>query len=167
MADLRFQDRLRPALLDRLEQDPAASKKGSASEVMSMRQLREAVLRDLAWLLNATSLDSAVDLESYPHVARSVLNYGMPDMTGCIGLDRAELARRLRRVILDFEPRLTRSSVKVRAETDDEGSHPGNTLRFHIEAELWAEPVPIQLFLKTQVDFETGDVDVVETTGEE
>jgi len=167
MADLRFQDRLRPALLDRLEQDPAAPKKGGASEIMSMRQLRQAVLRDLGWLLNATSLDSAEDLEAYPHVARSVLNYGMPDMTGCIGLDRAELAKRLRRAILDFEPRLTRSSVKVRAEADEEGNHPGNTLRFRIDAELWAEPVPIQLFLRTQVDFETGDVDVLETTGEE
>ena len=34
-----------------------------------------------------------------------------------------------------------------------------------IEAELWGEPVPIQLYLRTLVDLDTGEVDIVESTG--
>jgi type VI secretion system protein ImpF len=33
---------------------------------------------------------------------------------------------------------------------------------FEIEAALWAQPTPTRLFLKTQVDLESGDVKVGE-----
>ena len=49
---------------------------------MSMRRLREAVLRDLGWLLNACGIDDVVDLERYPEVRRSVLNFGLRSLAG-------------------------------------------------------------------------------------
>src|SRR5579862_1717332 len=44
--------------------------------------LRSTVRRELYWLLNTTNLDAVEDLEPYPHVKVSVLNYGVPDLAG-------------------------------------------------------------------------------------
>jgi type VI secretion system protein ImpF len=43
-----------------------------------------------------------------------------------------------------------------------------NAMCFTIEAELWAQPLPLRLFLRTDLDLETGEVSVAEvTTGDE
>ena len=48
-------DRLQPALLDRLtDQAPQSRTEAEDTRVMSKSQLRQAVLRDLNWLFNAT-----------------------------------------------------------------------------------------------------------------
>jgi type VI secretion system protein ImpF len=36
---------------------------------------------------------------------------------------------------------------------------------FTIEAELWAQPLPLRLFLRTELDLETGEVKVAEVAG--
>ncbi len=62
MADqLLPQDRLQPALLDRLTDDePDKKQEPREARVLSKSRLRQSVLRDLAWLFNATRLE-AVD----------------------------------------------------------------------------------------------------------
>jgi predicted component of type VI protein secretion system len=58
------QDRLQPALLDRLtDDDPDSDEEARDHRVMSRRQLRDAVLRDLAWLFNATRLEGSTPQE--------------------------------------------------------------------------------------------------------
>ena len=47
-----------------------------------MQKLRESVLRDLAWLMNAVNLASDIDLDDFPQTAHSVLNFGLPDLAG-------------------------------------------------------------------------------------
>jgi type VI secretion system protein ImpF len=37
-----------------------------------------------------------------------------------------------------------------------------NALSFSIEAELWAQPIPLRLFLKTEIDLEDGNTVVVD-----
>jgi type VI secretion system protein ImpF len=37
-----------------------------------------------------------------------------------------------------------------------------NALSFYIEAELWAQPIPLRLFLKTEIDLEAGSAQVIE-----
>src|SRR4029450_346128 len=83
---------------------------------MSMRKLREAVLRDLGWLLNASGIDDVVNLERFSEVRRSVLNYGLRSQAGraSSSLDPLEVARRIRDAITFFEPRL--SEVRVLPE---------------------------------------------------
>ena len=60
MVDGRLpQDRLQPALLDRLTDDePGSREEPVEARVLSKRRLRQSVLRDLAWLLNATRLET-------------------------------------------------------------------------------------------------------------
>src|SRR5260370_12294433 len=79
MAELAQQEGLQPCLLDRITDDAPEKKQESRDQrVVSLRRLREGVLRDLAWLLNATNMAVLEDLTDYPYVAQSVLNYAMP-----------------------------------------------------------------------------------------
>ena len=68
--------------------------------ILSMRRLRECVLRDLGWLFNSLNLDScAGPAVRYPQVAASVLNFGLPSFAGRMtsSIDPQESADRLRR----------------------------------------------------------------------
>jgi type VI secretion system protein ImpF len=167
MAELTPQERLQPSLLDRLTDDAPTEKRESREKrILSMRQLRASVLRDLGWLLNSRSLGSEDDLEDYPEVGRSVVNYGMPDLAGSTvsSVDPHRLERLVRQVIWDYEPRILKDSVRVRLVVDDRQMNQ-NAVVFEIDAELWAQPVPLHLYMKTEVDLETGHVSVSESSG--
>jgi type VI secretion system protein ImpF len=127
-----------------------------------MEELRDSVRRDLAALFNATSLEVVQDLTDYPNVQRSTLNFGMPDMSGktASGVDLKDLERALQRAIHEFEPRLLEDSVKVSSEVYDAKSH--NTMVATIEAELWSQPLPQKLLLRTELDLENGEVKLQE-----
>jgi type VI secretion system protein ImpF len=164
MAELTPRERLQPSLLDRLTDDEPDRKQESRDKrVLSPLRLRDSVRRDLSWLFNATQLATALELDAFPHVQRSTVNFGIPDLAGrsLSSVDPVVVERLLRRAIWDFEPRLLRSSVKVRlVERTEQERH--NALYFTIEADLWAQPVPLRLFLKTELDLEDGSVRISE-----
>ena len=73
MAELTPQERLQPSLLDRLTDDePDRLQESREKRVLSMSRLRECVLRDLAWLFNATRIADREEIERYPFAAHSV-----------------------------------------------------------------------------------------------
>lgn len=163
MAELAPRERLQPSLLDRLTDDePDQAAESRERRVMSVRTLREGVLRDLAWLLNTTNLFSVSPRHGLPHLANSVINYGMPDLSGASlsGMNTAELERAIRQAIWDFEPRLMRASVQVRVAPGDPGS---NKLMFEIEADMWAQPYPERLYLKTELDIDLASIRLTES----
>ena len=165
MAELAPRERLQPSLLDRLTDDePDQEVEARDRRVLSVRSLREGVLRDLAWLLNTTNLLSVSDVPRLPHLANSVLNYGMPDMSGAslANMNAADLERAIRQAIWDFEPRLIRSSVTVRALPQQESI---SKIMFEIQADLWAQPYPERLFLKTELDLDLAQISLIEFTG--
>jgi type VI secretion system protein ImpF len=160
MADLTPQERLQPSLLDRLtDENPQSGIESRDQRMISWPRLRDAVRRDLAWLLNCVHLEASEDLSAWPLVMRSTLNYGMPDTTGVslANINVETLQRRLRQVILDFEPRLVRSKLSVTVEKRSE-SMSRTSLVFLIEGETWAQPVPQSIFMRTEFDLETGTV---------
>ncbi|MGL4486840.1 MAG: type VI secretion system baseplate subunit TssE [Yersinia sp. (in: enterobacteria)] len=163
MAELTQRERLQPALLDRLTDfEPQNREESREHRVLSLRVLREAVLRDLRWLLNTTNLFSVIDSPRLPHIRNSVLNYGIPDLSGLsvTSLDTSQIERGIRQAIWDFEPRLIRASVVVKALAD--GNKTSNKLTFEIEADLWAQPYPERLYLKTELDLESATVSLAE-----
>ena len=164
MADLTPQERLQPSLLDRLtDTDPEGKTESRERRVLSIQRLRAGVLRDLGWLLNTGYLETTEDLDAFPEARQSVINYGMPDLSGlsASSSDTVRLEKAVRKAIVDFEPRINSRSLKVSINIDnDEMSR--NSMVFKIEGELWAQPTPLALFLKTEVDLETGDVTVTE-----
>src|SRR5262249_62368436 len=83
MAELLLQDRLQPALLDRLTDDePLKTQEPREQRVVSKSRLRQAVLRDLAWLLNANRLERAGEFRGAPLARHSVINFGLPAFSG-------------------------------------------------------------------------------------
>ncbi len=130
--------------------------------------LREAVRRDLEELFGMERLqarflwtdaergsqDDPEDvLADYPHVCRSVLNFGVPSFSGrrAKDFDPEVLGRELREVVGAFEPRLKRDTIRV---TVDTGSREG--LKVKIEGVLMLSPVPERLRLSTTIDLDNG-----------
>jgi type VI secretion system protein ImpF len=164
MAELTVKERLQPSLLDRLtDNEPAEKVEARDKRVLSPSRLRESVRRDLGWLFNTPNLAAVLNLDDFPLVAQSVLNYGMPPLAGrnLSGIEVGGLERLLRQAIVAFEPRLLPGSVRVRLTAEmQQMSH--NALSFFIEAELWAQPLPLRLFLRTEIDLENGGARVID-----
>ncbi|MFV0360828.1 type VI secretion system baseplate subunit TssE [Tropicimonas sp.] len=160
MADRTILERLQPSLLDRLTDDePHRQSEGREARVIDIRRLREIVRRDLAWLLNTTNLDSQIDAELYPNVRRSVVNYGIDPVAGDSStLRRADAIRAaIRRSVEMFEPRIRTGSVDVTMREDD-SDRSVTSIFFDIRADMWAQPLPLELYLQSEVDLTTGHV---------
>jgi type VI secretion system protein ImpF len=158
-------DRINPSLLDRLTDEAPGNAAQRGGMSLSLTELRRSVLRDLNWLFNTSQIMRSEELEAWPQVRNSVVNYGLPPLSGVVAssLDIQKLERALRQAIVDFEPRILPDSVSVKAELERESLDHHNVLSLHIEALLWAQPVPIELLLRTQLDLESGQNRVDET----
>ena len=159
VTEIEPRDRLQPALLDRLIRP-----EGDAARVISKNELRQAVLRDLSWLFNATQPHADWSV-SHPALAGTVLNYGLPPLAGhqLSKLDIAQLERTIAEAIKRFEPRILPDTLVVRALESGSGvldTH--NMIEFEIRGQLWAQPVPLEILLRTQMDLEAGQVEVRE-----
>lgn len=167
MAELTTQERLQPSLLDRLTDDePGKADESREKRVISATRLRDCVTRDISWLLNCVNLGKDDQLADYPEVASSVLNFGIPDLTGAAlsGIKAEALQRQLREALLAFEPRLTANTLQVTVQADTRRMDQ-QSLVFNIASEMWAQPIPLNLYLKTEVDLETGKFNVSESFG--
>jgi type VI secretion system protein ImpF len=165
MADLTPQERLQPALLDRLtDVEPGNQHEPRERRVLSKVRLRQAVLRDLQWLFNATATARQGKWEGHPSVLGSVINYGLPPLSGNLAssIDISDLERAIRNAILAFEPRILSSTLRVSAVPSDEDLDRYNVVNVQIEGQLWAQPVPLELLLRTQVDLETGQIEIAD-----
>ena len=161
----KVQDRLQPALLDRLrDDDPTNPKEPAESRVLSRNRLRDAVLRDLSWLFNTARYDGSASLDGYPEVQRSVLNFGLPVISGqtISSIDPTALEAQVRQSIIDHEPRILPKTLRVEALMSDSPIEQHNQISFRITGQLWSQPVPLELLLHTDIDLETGRVDVRE-----
>ncbi|MEO8999870.1 MAG: type VI secretion system baseplate subunit TssE [Rhodanobacter sp.] len=167
MAELTTQERLQPSLLDRLTDDePGKTEESREKRVISATRLRDCVSRDISWLLNCVNMEASEDLGDYPEVMNSVLNFGIPDLTGVAlsGIDADALQRQVKQAILAFEPRLTAKTLRITVNAHI-GRMDRQALTFNIESEMWAQPIPLNLYLKTEVDLETGKFKVSEGFG--
>jgi type VI secretion system protein ImpF len=165
MAELTGRERLQPSLLDRLTDDaPDHRRESFDQQTLTMPQLRQAVLRDLAWLLNTTNLAATEDLAATPLAAQSTLNYGVPGLAGMVSsADQFNsLETRIAEAIRAFEPRIRPETLKVRLRRGHE-ERPNPSVVFEIEGELWAHPVPEQLFLETAIELESRLAVVTDT----
>jgi type VI secretion system protein ImpF len=123
--------------------------------------LRATVRRELAWLLNTTNLESLVDLEPYPEVQTSVLNYGLTDLAGKALNRRSilERAREIRKAIRLFEPRISEKTLTVDLAEDPDNPH---AVTFLIQGDITAAAQAMPVKFRTEIDPETVAVDVKE-----
>ncbi len=167
MAELTQKERLQPSLLDRLTDDePHQQQESREKRVLSMNRLRQSVVRDISWLLNARSLDTVVNLSDYPEVANSVVNFGIKDLSGTSvsGSDTTTIERDLKQAIKNFEPRILSQSLNIQVVADDDKMS-NQAMQFDIEADLWAQPLPLHLYLRSEMDTLTGDFELHDMDG--
>lgn len=123
--------------------------------------LRATVRREIAWLLNTTNLAAIVDLEPYPHVQTSVLNFGVPDLAGKSMSRRVVLqrAREIRTAIRAFEPRMEDSSLVVEPVADREREN-ATTYVIHGDVRSAVQALPVKF--RTDIEADTAAVTVRE-----
>ena len=159
MSDKMIAERLQPSLLDRLtDNDPSDLRETRDTRVIDIRQLRDIIQRDLSWLLNTSDSNSIIDSERFPNVAQSVLNFGISEVAGDYSTsDRAEFIRKsISNAIEAFEPRILPGSIDVQLRV----GHDTRTsiVTFDIHADMWAQPMPMELYLRSEVDVTTGQL---------
>jgi len=162
------QDRLQPALLDRLtDEEPDKKQEPREARVISKSRLRQSVLRDLAWLFNATRLETGANLATVPYVRRSVLNFGLPALSGATAtsLDFNDLVRAVREAILTYEPRILPGTLQIKAVVEEGSLDHHNVIGIEIRGDLWAQPVPMEFLVRTEIDLETGKVQIADLAG--
>jgi type VI secretion system protein ImpF len=157
MAMNRFDNEIRitPSVLDRLiDYEPEISHEPAASRARSLRQLKQAVRRDLEYLLNTRQLATGVPA-GLKELNKSLLAYGLPDLSA-INVNSPEEQTRLRRLlekaIATFEPRL--KGVKVALELLNDGER---ALRFRVDARLQVEPTPEPVTFDTVLQLHSGE----------
>ena len=141
------------SVLDRL----MAVEEWPTTRAQSLRYFKEALKRDLEWLLN-TRQPPIATIDNYTLAKSSTLNYGLPDISS-MGLNSASDNRRLRLAIEtclhNFEPRLM--DVRVTLEQSDTAER---RLRFHIEGSMKLDPAPEEISFDTVLELSSGEYKV-------
>ena len=161
MSDKMISDRLQPSLLDRLtDNEPSEKTERRDDRIIDLRELREILQRDLVWLLNTSDSSATIDTERYPLTAKSVLNYGMKDVAGDYStVERAEIIRKsMIHAIQAHEPRIHPGSIDVQLRLGQDTKQ--SIVSYDIRADMWAQPLPMELYLRSQVDVTTGELDL-------
>ena len=156
----RFDNEIRitPSVLDRLiDERPEETKEGPASRQTSLRLLKQAVKRDLEWLLNTRSTTETVP-GGLTEVNRSLVVFGLPDFTTATIKspdDRERLRHAVEEAVRTFEPRLEGVEVSLEGESDLE-----RTVRFRIDARLKVDPAPEPVTFDTTLQLASGEFHV-------
>lgn len=167
-APLRANTFLMPTLLDRLRDDaPHRQREAPGEYAVTRAQMRDIVQRDLAYLLNCTSIEEQIDRERYPHVASSTVNYGVPPLAGKFLATRqwADIETIIKRAIRDFEPRLVPDSLSVLPLQDKDGEVQYNALAFEVRGLISMDPYPMEFMVQSSLDLETSQLDVTGAGG--
>jgi len=147
------------SVLDRLiDYDPRTPGEPPLTRLQSVRQLREAVRRDLEWLLNTRRV-AVPPPEGLKELNKSVYAFGLPDFSGfstASPSDQAKLVRQLQNAIKTFEPRL----ASVRVLLVDTTGRAAGRLRFRIEAMLIMDPAPEHVSFDTVLELSSGGYEV-------
>ena len=161
MARVDKNKKLRPSILDRLlDDEPHNQTEQDPGQHQLVKQLRNSVRRDLETLLN-TRYRVTKPPEDLHEVDRSLLNYGLPDLATINISDskkRDEFTARLQTTLVEYEPRF--KSVKV--SYIDNKDETDRTLRFRIDAVIYADPLPQVVVFDSILESVTRTVSVKE-----
>ena len=155
-------DRLQPCLLDRLTDDqPEKREESRTQRIVSLQRYKAGVLRDLEWLFNSVGhyrdeRTGELTFADYEEAFESVLNFGIRQLYGRLAPDLEEIEQQLTAALIVFEPRINRQTLRVKVTLDR------NYLVIDLTGELWVNPLPEKLFIKTLLDLESSHCNVRE-----
>ena len=118
--------------------------------------LRQELNEDLVSLLNTVNLGSSEDIAEFEFVAKSILNYGLADLT-TITIDELaveDIGEELGTTLIQFEPRLAANSIEI--ERDRSVDPSSLNIRFNIRAEMRATPLDVPVSFVADLDMESA-----------
>jgi type VI secretion system protein ImpF len=120
--------------------------------------MRDIIQRDLAYLLNAISIEDRIDRVRYPEAAASTVNYGVPPLAGGFVASHAwpNIEQKIRAAIEAFEPRLMRDSLSIAPLTGVDTHGQYNNLAFEIRGTIRMDPYPLEFMVQSSLDLETS-----------
>jgi len=151
MGKIRESQPVVASVLDRLlDDEPEKQVEAPKSRNQVLRELKQSVRRDLENLLNTRwrCVSWPPNLEE---IETSLANYGIPDFTGArmgTAAEREQMRYLTEQVISRFEPRFKR----VRVELLENADQFDRTLRFRIDALLYADPAPEPVVFDSQLE---------------
>jgi len=167
-APRRANSHLLPTLIDRLRDDAPHRQTEALDEFAVTRaQMRDILQRDLAFLLNTTSIEDQIDRVRYPEAAASTVNFGVPPLAGhhLASHQWAALEIVIRRAIEDFEPRLMPDTLTITPLVKAGAANSYNVLMFEVSGMVHMDPYPLEFLVQSSVDLETSRMNVANTRG--
>jgi type VI secretion system protein ImpF len=130
----------------------------SRRAVITESLLRREVAMDLGALMNTIALGSSIDLSSYEHVQRSILNFGLPDIVHRALEENPDqaIADEIRTALVNFEPRLVASSIAVARDESVDAKE--LKLRFNVRADLFCDPINVPVEFMADVELDNGKI---------
>ncbi|MBB5414520.1 type VI secretion system protein ImpF [Paraburkholderia atlantica] len=159
-SDARPRQAYMPSLIDRLLDDaPARRSERPEAYAPNSEGMRRIIQRDLSLLLNTTNLDDELDIARYPLLAGSVVNYGIPALSGSYLASRnwETVEKMVRNAIVRFEPRLIPESLCIRP-LDSKNPVRYNQLVFEIHGLMRWSPYPLEFRIQSAFDIEMNHV---------
>ncbi len=125
---------------------------------ISEATMRAEVVRDLEALMNSIAFESTQPLKDFPAVAKSILNYGFPDVThrSIDELGAVDLGQDIERVLKAYEPRLARSTIEVVRDTSVDPAD--LKIRYLVRGELRSQPLNIPVEFVADVEVTSGKI---------
>jgi type VI secretion system protein ImpF len=164
MARVELDQPLLPSVMDRLmDANPESMRDPPKSRGQHLAEMRRAVRRDLEALLNTRQrcVSWPSDLSELDH---SLISYGIRDFAS-LNLtttgQREAFCRDVENVIRRSEPRFVSVSVSLLENSDEVD----RTMRFRIEALMYADPAPETIVLDSFVDPAVRGIKVGDDTG--
>ena len=154
MARIDNEVRINLSVLDRLvDFEPEMTSEPPPSRSKALRQVKQALKRDLEWLLNTRRVFEVPD--ELPLLSDSLLAFGLPDFSNVSvknAGDQNSLTLAIESALRRFEPRLEDVVVSVANASVLE-----RAFRFKIEARLRIDPVPEPISFDTTLQIGSGN----------
>jgi len=146
------------SVLDRL----SAGLQSTGRLEISVRELKQMILRDIEWLLNSRRFIDEGRLQKLDESRRSILAYGMPDLSTYSRnnpSDIKDVCECIKDILKSYEPRLIQRTVDVdhiKSENVDDF-----TLHFRIQGTVHVDPIIEPISFDTFMELNTGSVNIM------
>ena len=162
---LKRRNLILPDLLGRLTDDHIQVKiEGSYAKYKSLKEYKEVVLRDLLWLLNTNVTIDENELLDFEHAQNSTLAFGLRSLAGKTINDTNKriVTQEIKNAILKFEKRIDPRTLEVEMAQDSvDTSSANHKIKIKISGQLLPLQMAEKIYLKTEIDIETGKFEMI------
>ena len=137
-----------------------AGRRNMARRATNEQALRRELSEDLATLLNTVNLGSTLDISDMPFVSKSILNFGLADISS-LTVDEmavADVSAELCDMLRSYEPRLVPETIEVERAGGIDAVE--MKVRFIIRAEMRASPVDVPVEFVADLEIETAKMQI-------